>query len=245
MRPASGTPAHRSADGVACYVLVHGAWGGSYGFRAVRRLLQADGHEVLSPALTGIGERSHLTGPHVDLSLHVLDVVNVVRYEDVDDIVLLGFSYGGMVVTGALEHIGARVRELVYLDAFVPADGDSVASLTGGALGAPGTEIGAPWFVPATPREFEDPVTGAWSNLRRTAQPVGTFTEPVRLPVPLEEQRFGRTYIRATANPGGPFEIPARHARESPAWRYHEIATNHMVPENRPAELAALLRALT
>jgi pimeloyl-ACP methyl ester carboxylesterase len=229
---------------VACYVLVHGAWGGSYGFRLVRRLLQADGHEVFTPALTGIGERSHLTGPHVDLSLHVLDVVNVVRYEDLDDVVLLGYSYGGMVVTGALEHIGDRVRELVYLDAFVPADGDSIASFSGQPPAGPVAEIGAPWLVPAEPREFEDPATGAWSNLRRTAQPVGTFTEPVRLPVPLEQQRFGRTYIRATADPGGPFEIPARHARESPAWRYHEIATNHMVPENRPAELAALLGAL-
>jgi len=107
---------------VARYVLVHGAWGGSYGFRFVRRLLHADGHEVFTPSLTGIGERSHLTGPHVDLSLHVLDVVNAVRYEDLDEIVLLGYSYGGMVVTGALDHIGTRVRELVYLDAFVPAD---------------------------------------------------------------------------------------------------------------------------
>jgi pimeloyl-ACP methyl ester carboxylesterase len=174
----------------------------------------------------------------------VLDVANSVRYEDLDDIVLLGYSYGGMVVTGLLEHIGARVRELVYLDAFVPADGDSIASLSGQFPDGPGSEIGAPWLVPAEPREFEDPATGTWSNLRRTAQPIGTFTEPVRLPVPLEEQRFGRTYIRATADPGGPFEIPARHARESPAWRYHEIATNHMVAENRPAELAALLHAL-
>jgi pimeloyl-ACP methyl ester carboxylesterase len=229
---------------VTRFVLVHGAWGGSYGFRFVRRLLQADGHEVFTPALTGIGERSHLTGPHVDLSLHVLDVVNVVRYEDLDDIVLLGYSYGGMVVTGALDHIGTRVRELVYLDAFVPADGDSLATLTGGAFGNPASEIGAPWLVPPPPREFDDPAAAAWSNQRRTPQPVGTLTEPVRLSTPLEEQPVGRTYIRATVDPGAAFETPARRARESPAWRYHEIATNHMVPENRPAELAGLLRTL-
>lgn len=230
---------------MARYVLVHGAWGGSYGFRGVRRLLQAGGHEVVTPSLTGIGERAHLTGPHVDLSLHVLDVVNAVRYDDLDDIVLLGFSYGGMVVTGALEHIGDRVRELVFLDAFVPSDGDNVTSLSGGTLGAPGTGIGAPWLVPALPREFEDAAIGAWSNPRRTAQPVGTFTEPVRLPAALEEQPFGLTYIRATADPSGTmFDAPARHARESPAWRYHEIATTHMVPENRPAELAAILLGL-
>ncbi|WP_300009097.1 alpha/beta hydrolase [Pseudonocardia sp.] len=226
------------------FVLVHGAWGGSYGFRTLRRLLAAAGHEALAPSLTGLGERSHLTGPHVDLSLHVRDVVNAVRYEDLDGIVLLGFSYGGMVVTGALEQIGVRVRELVYLDAFVPDDGDSVASLTGGALGGGSDELGAPWSVPALPREFDDPAVAAWSNPRRHAQPLRTLTEPVRVSVPVEQRALGRTYIRATADLNGAlFDASAARARTSPAWRYHEIATGHMVPENRPAELAELLLA--
>lgn len=230
---------------MAVFVLVHGAWGGSYGFRPVRRLLGAAGHEVLTPSLTGLGERSHLTGPQVDLSLHVRDVVNVVRYDDLDEIVLLGFSYGGMVVTGACEHIGDRVRELVYLDAFVPDDGDSVASLTDGALGHTDTALDAPWFVPASPREFEDPAVAARSNPRRRAQPMGTLTEPVRLSVPVEQRPLGRTYIRATADPNGSlFAAPAARAKASPAWRYHEIDTTHMVPENRPEELAALLADL-
>lgn len=220
-------------------MLVHGAWGGSYGFRAVRRLLGAAGHEVVTPSLTGLGERSHLAGPHVDLSLHVRDVVNAVFYDDLTDVVLLGFSYGGMVVTGALEHVGERVRELVYLDAFVPDDGDSVHSLTGGGLGG-GTDD-----VPASPREFEDPAVAARSNPRRHAQPVRTLTEPLRVSVPVEQRDLGRTYIRATADPNGAmFDAPAARARTSPAWRYHEIATTHMVPENRPHELTALLLAL-
>jgi pimeloyl-ACP methyl ester carboxylesterase len=227
------------------FVLVHGAWGGSYGFRTVRRILQAGGHEVLTPALTGIGERSHLTGPHVGLSTHVLDVVNAVRYEDVTDLVLLGFSYGGMVVSGALAQIGDRVREIVFLDAFVPDDSDSVASLTGGAPAGPPDGIGAPWLVPAQPREFEAPGMADWSNPRRTGQPVLTLTEPVRLARPVEEWPFGRTYVRATRDPnGGLFEASASRARTSPAWRYHEIATTHMIPENRPDELAALLTGL-
>ena len=226
-------------------VLVHGAWGGSYGFRSVRRLLQAQGHEVLTPALTGIGERAHHTGPLVGLSTHVLDVVNAVRFEDVTDLVLLGFSYGGMVVSGALEQIGDRVRELVLLDAFLPDDGDSVASLTGGVLGGEADALGTPWLVPAVPREFEDPAHSAWSNPRRVGQPVRTLTEPVRLRAPLEEWPFGRTYIRATADQnGGMFDASAARARESDAWRYHEIATTHMIPENRPDELAALLAGL-
>jgi pimeloyl-ACP methyl ester carboxylesterase len=113
------------------FVLVHGAWGGAHGFRKVRGPLRAAGHEAFTPSLTGIGERAHLTSPQVCLTTHIADVVNAVRYEDLSDIVLLGFSYGGFVVTGALEHIAERVRHLVYLDAFVPGDGDTVADLAG------------------------------------------------------------------------------------------------------------------
>ena len=103
----------------------------------MRRLLTAAGHEVFTPGLTGIGERVHLVSPQVDLGTHVADVVNQVLYEDLDDIVLVGFSYGGMVVTGALDRIGPRVRHLVYLDAFVPADGDSLYRLVGAPVGPP------------------------------------------------------------------------------------------------------------
>src|SRR5262245_48817852 len=111
------------------FVLVHGAWNGAHGFHRMRPLLCGAGHEVFTPSLTGIGERVHLTSPLVNLTTHVLDVVNVVLFEDLKDIVLLGFSYGGFVVTGALEHIADRVSHLVYLDAFVPNDGESLASV--------------------------------------------------------------------------------------------------------------------
>ncbi len=231
------------------FVLVHGAWGGAHGFHLLRPLLRARDHEVVTPALTGIGERSHLTGPHVGLGLHVRDLVNVVLYEDLDDIVLLGFSYGGMVVTGALDEIGARVRELVYLDAFVPADGQSAADLApamDAAIRAAAGDggLGAPWLIPAPQREYEDPAEGAWSAPRRSPQPIATFTEPVRCAVPVDDRGLGRTYIRATGGPdvtGGAFETAAAHARSSDAWRYHEIETTHMVPQNRPDELAAIL----
>ena len=131
---------------MATFVLVHGAWAGAHGFRHVRRSLQAAGHEVFTPCLTGIGERAHLTGPQVTLSTHIHDVVNQVLYEDLDGIVLVGYSYGGVVVTGSLRHIGERVRHLVYLDAFVPADGESLASLAG--MPEPGAGVGEEWLVP-------------------------------------------------------------------------------------------------
>src|SRR6266567_5981170 len=129
------------------YVLVHGAWSGAHGFRKVRAPLREAGHEVFTPSLTGLGERVHLTSPQVNLTTHITDVVNTVRYEDLSDIVLLGFSYGGFVVTGALEHIGDRIAHLVYLDAFVPGDGDSAASISGAAAGRGVITLGADWLV--------------------------------------------------------------------------------------------------
>ena len=116
---------------MATFVLVHGGWTGAHGFHRVRPLLVAEGHDVFTPSLTGVGERAHLLSPLVDLTTHVHDVVNVVLYEDLDEIVLLGFSYGGAVVTAALAHLADRIREVVYLDAFVPGDGDTVAELAG------------------------------------------------------------------------------------------------------------------
>src|ERR1700745_274027 len=117
---------------MAVFVLVHGAGGGAHGFRRVRGPLRQAGHEVFTPSLTGIGERAHLTSPQVCLTTHLTDVVNTVLYGDLAGLVLLGFSYGGFVVTGALEHIGDRVRDLVYLDAFVPGDGDRAGAAGGG-----------------------------------------------------------------------------------------------------------------
>jgi pimeloyl-ACP methyl ester carboxylesterase len=234
---------------MAIFVLVHGAWGGAHGFRKVRGPLRAAGHEVFTPSLTGIGERVHLTSPQVGLTTHVTDVVNAVLYEDLNDIVLLGFSYGGVVVTGALEHIGDRVSHLVYLDAFVPSDGDSVASLSGGPAGPGVITLGREWLVPPQDREFDDPAEAAWSRARRTPHPAGCFTEPVRLARPLEEYLFTRTYIKATGEPrpaaGGPFWAAADRAQSSPAWRYREIDTNHMIASNRPGDLVRVLLELT
>ena len=229
------------------FVLVHGAWGGAHGFRHVRTALHAAGHEVFTPSLTGIGERVHLVSPQVGLGTHVTDVVNTVLYEDPDRIVLLGFSYGGMVVSGALEHIGDRVASLVFLDAFVPRDGDSVYGL----LGRPVDPVapGRPWLIDGPVRAYDDPAEAAFSVPRRTPQPVRCFTEPVRLPRALEDFPFPRTYIRATVPDAGvpqnaAFDDAAARARASSVWRYAEIATTHLVAQNRPAELSRMLLEL-
>jgi pimeloyl-ACP methyl ester carboxylesterase len=233
---------------VATFVLVHGAWSGAHDFRNVRGPLRTAGHEVFTPSLTGVGERAHLASPQVDLTTHIADVVNAVRYEDLRDIVLLGYSYGGMVVSGSLEYIGDRIRHLVYLDAFVPVDGESADSYAGARARPRVHGIGADWLLPPPVREFDDPQVGAWVTARRTPQPIGCFTEPVRLVRPLEDYPFTRTFIKATGEPRtephGPFWTAADRVAGSPAWRYREIATNHMIPANRPEELAKLLLEL-
>jgi len=232
------------------FVLVHGAWGGAHTWRGVRPRLWAAGHTVFTPSLTGIGERSHLTAPHVDLSVHIDDVVNTILYEDLDEIVLVGFSYGGAVVIGALAHIADRVREFVLLDAFAPSDGQSVAQLMMGSGFTP-TPRGLEdvWLLPPFPREFDDPEETAFAEPRRTPQPLRTVTEPVRLMQPLEQYPFGRTYIKALGDPRKPdgpdaFWEAADRYRDNPAWRYLEHPSNHMIAQNDPEGLAQILLSI-
>ena len=138
-----------------------------------------------------------------------------------------------------------RVDHLVYLDAFVPADGDSVASLVGGV---PPTDPDRPWLVPPRPRELGTPEQTEWASQRRSLQPVGTFTEAVSLGRPLEQHDVSLTYFKATADPGegpdSPFNRAAKRARESDRWRLHEIPTNHMIPLMEPEALTSILLEL-
>ncbi len=228
---------------MTAFVLVHGAWGGSYGWRKVRPLLAAHGHEVFTPSLTGIGERAHLTSPQVDLSLHIQDVVNAIWYEDLRDITLVGYSYGGMVITGAIDYVADRVKHLVYLDAFLPSDGQALQGL---ATDLPQSFPGPGWLMEPMARTYDDPADGVFSEPRRSLHPRGCFIEPVRLRSPLEERDFSLTYIKATGEPrpeggGGPFWQAADRTSQDPRWRYYEVSTNHMVPFNKPRELADIL----
>ena len=120
------------------FVLVHGAWGGGWAWRpTVGALLREAGHEVFTPTLTGLGERAHLASPDIDLETHINDIVGVIEYENLHDVVLMGHSYGGMAITGVADRVPERLAHLVYVDAFVPEDGQSLADLIG-----PGTAEG-------------------------------------------------------------------------------------------------------
>lgn len=234
---------------MATYVLVHGAWSGAHSFHLVRPKLAAHGHAVFTPSLTGLGERAHLTSPQVNLSTHVQDVVNLVVYEDLRDIVLLGHSYGGMVVTGAVDHLAERIAHLVYLDAFVPTDGQSLDTLRHRPSDPLASGPGATWLEPPMERRFSDAGEAGWAGARRLPHPVACFREPVRLRTPLEGHRFALTYVKATDDPQpahgtGAFWAAAEHAAAHPRWGYHEIDTNHLVQHNAPDALADLLLTL-
>lgn len=231
---------------MARYVLVHGAWGGAFSWRFVRPLLRAAGHEVFTPTLTGLGERAHLAQPGVNLSTHALDVANAMAYEDLENVVLVGYSYGGMAVTAALKHVAARVRHLVYLDAFVPGDGESLFGITGQSAGQPGL-MGSEWLVPYPAGLFGDENADPWFDARMVAHPLGCFDEPAHLERALESEPFSRTYVKATvdAGPGGgTFREYAVRYREHPAWRYREIAATHHLVRTHPEEVAEVLLEL-
>jgi pimeloyl-ACP methyl ester carboxylesterase len=114
---------------VATYVLVHRGWDAGWAWRSDARELQAAGHEVFTPTLTGSGERAHLASPKVDLDTHILDVANALRYEDLRDVILVGLSNGGMTITGVAEQVAGRIAQLIYMDAFVPRDGECLADM--------------------------------------------------------------------------------------------------------------------
>jgi pimeloyl-ACP methyl ester carboxylesterase len=157
----------------------------------------------------------------------------------------VGYSYGGMVVTGAIDYIADRVQHLVYLDAFLPNDGEALQGLVTDATQLPESFPGD-WLMPPMERQFEHPADAEFSAPRRVAHPRGCFSEPVRLRRPLEERPFSLTYIKATgdarpASGRAAFWDAADRTRNNPRWRYYEIDTNHMIPFNRPDWLAQTL----
>ncbi len=125
------SPSYSQPSSRPVYVIVHGAWGGSWAFKKVDSLLTAKGAVVYRPSLTGQGERVHLASRDIGLRTHINDVVNMILFEDLHDVILLGHSYGGMVVTGAADSVAERIGKLIYLDAFVPENGESLLGIQG------------------------------------------------------------------------------------------------------------------
>ena len=249
------------------FVLVHGSGAGGWHWRKVLPLLRPAGHAVYAPTLTGCGERAHLNHVGITLETHIRDVVGLLECEELTEVVLVGHSYGGNVITGVAECAHARLAELVYLDANVPRDGESLVDLMGqdpqtfrerAALRGQRWQQHNPAFpdLPAA----EAPVTiellaplvaqgllteddRDWLVRRFVPHPAQTYLDPVRLRHPAA-LALPRTYIYCTLT-GGPFGTFATRAQNEPGWRYRELVSGHdaqvMVPDTLAATLIGLL----
>ena len=230
---------------MATFVLVHGAWHGGWCWQRVASRLCTAGHEVYAPTLTGLGERVHLLSPTVDLETHIRDVINVLDYEDLQRVVLVGHSYGGMVIAGVADRATDRLAHVVYLDTIVPRDGASgFTVLPAERVAALQEQVrlaGEGWLIPSPPVERFG-VTAVedvqWAAPKLVPQPLATFTQPLRLTD--RAAALPKTYILCTANPNSfrPFAEPVRGA---PGWRYRELHTGHDAMITAPRELADLL----
>jgi len=234
---------------MATYVLVHGAWHGGWCWQRVAPLLRAAGHTVYTPTLTGLGERAHLAHPGVDLALHVRDIVAVLEYERLQEVILVGHSYGGMVITGVAEQAPDRLAHLVYLDAFVPQHGEAMWDFMPPERREVVERLRAArpdtWQVPPPDLALwglTAPEEQAWVGPRLVPQPLATLQQPLDAPT-YRAAALPRTYIHA-AQYRGPFARFAERAQREPGWRCHALPAGHDVMVTHPRELAALLQAL-
>ena len=220
---------------MATFVLVHGAFAGGWYLRPLASCLQAAGHEVYRPTLTGFGERVHLASPAIDLATHIQDIANVLYYEDLSDVVLVGMSYSGMVITGVAERMPERLRHLIYVEAAVPEDGQSFLDLRPSEFRAALEEAakvhGDGWRIPIDPA----------INPRLTAAPLKAGQQALAVTSPTAAA-LPHTYIYTTDKQagGGVYEACARRARTL-GWGYYELPTGHEPEQTMPQELAAVL----
>ena len=230
---------------MSTYVLVHGAWHGSWCWKRVRQALQALGHEVFTPTLTGVGERSHLLSRQVNLDTHIDDVVNLIQWEELSDVVLCGHSYGGCVISGAAERIPDRIGALVYLDAFVLKNGQSLwdtlppdqKSLQSDLA----VQYGEGWKVPPIPAEVfaVNANDAAWVDRQCTMQPLATFQQAITLSGKADRIK-NVTFILATGFADSPFPQFYESAKAK-GWKTLKMACGHDVMLDLPEELTQVL----
>lgn len=231
---------------MATFVLVHGGWGGGWEWTPIANELRERGHRVFTPTLTGLGEREHIRASEVTLTDHIDDVAAVIDFEQLDDVVLCGQSYGGMVVTGVADRMPERIRLLTYLDAFVPKDGESMRDIAPqeliDALIAEGQARGdgrAPMPEVLLPHGDDEATQRYLARLR--PQATQTFIDSV--PLTGQIDHVPRAYVRCTGYEGsvmGPFADRAR----SEGWLYREIAAEHDLHFSDPVGTVGLLEEL-
>jgi pimeloyl-ACP methyl ester carboxylesterase len=218
---------------MAVFVTVSGSHGGAWVWAQMRARLRAAGHELVATTLTGLGERVHLARPDTNLDTHIQDVVNVLVYEDLQQAVLVGGSYGGMVITGVADRVPERLAHVVYVDAMVPRDGEAVADLFPQAREgwlATARAQGDGWRIPP----------GKNAGPRAAAQPLQTYLQPIRL-TNAAASKVPRTFIRCTNPRSTILDHVVERLQGEPGWRYRELASGHGAVLQAPRELTALL----
>jgi len=232
---------------MATFVLVHGAWHGGWCYKRVAQRLRGQGHEVYTPTLTGLGERSHLRHAGVNLSLHVQDVLNVLTWEELSSVVLCGHSYGGMVITGVAAAVPDKIASLVYLDAFVPEAGQSLWDLTRDevkqrSLAGVG-RLGGHALPPIPAEMFHvNPADRAWVDAQCVPRPLATFLEPVTVGA-RELAVKKRTYLFAAGYQPTSFARFHDALRNDPAWTVKTAPCGHDVMIDEPDLLTEVLIA--
>jgi len=226
------------------FLLIHGAWHGGWCWRRVADRLRARGQTVFTPTLTGQGERAHLLHPNIDLSLHVADVLGVVKCERLNDIVLVGHSYGGCVISGVAEAVGDKIRSIVFLDAFIPDNGESlfdvvqpaVKEVIQGVLDRGETTVPVRDAAAFKVNEKDR----AWVDSLATRQPIGTMTEKIKL-TGARDRIAKKIYIRASGYPNVSFDKAFARVKADRGWRVYEVPCGHDVMIDEPDRLTDIL----
>ncbi len=232
---------------MAIIVLAHGAWSAAWAWKKVRPLMAAAGHQFFTPTYTGLGERAHLASRSNDLETHIQDVLGVLTYEDLREVVLIGHSYGGMVATGVADRARDRIARLIYLDAFVPANGQALIDLV-----PPGerqrlldsAKSGDGWRVTPNPTPPDtSPEDLQWIGKYRMPQSVRCFDQPLQLQA---ELTLPRIYIHCTRYADQkPFAQFANRAQREAGWQVYDLDASHSPNVTAPtAFMDALGKAL-
>jgi pimeloyl-ACP methyl ester carboxylesterase len=233
---------------MATYVLVHGGGHGGWCYQRVARLLQAQGHVVYTPTLTGLGERAHLLNADVDLERHIEDIAAVLEFEDLRDVILVGHSYGGMVITGTADRVPGRVGRLVFLDAANPVNGQSLADVAGPVINAvrPFGEVrdGMELVLLPAPDAGQlygvtDPADLAWMAERLTAHPWKCFEQPLDLRNEDELWAIPQYHIVCTSTLATREKALLDRAREQ--GRLWDIDTGHDLMITEPEKVTRAL----
>jgi len=229
------------------FLLVHGAWHGGWCWRRVADLLTARGHKVFTPTLTGLGERSHLMRPDIGLAIHIADVVNVIKWEGLEDVVLCGHSYGGFVVSGVAEQAEHAIASLVFLDAFIPKDGDRMVDVTAPATrdviesAAKKGDMAVP---PRSAAMFQvNEKDRAWVDAMCTPHPIGTMVDKIALSG-ARERVPRKAYIRAKSYPNPGFDAAYAKVKADSSWRLYDVPCGHDAMVDMPERLAEILLEL-